>query len=64
MENIQKNQTKRLHLKSIITSGYNKACNGYIPIQALLLSETEAYTCHGIKSLNGVTSLGYVILIQ
>ena len=38
MENIQKkSDEKRLHLKSIITSGYNKACNGYIPIQAFII---------------------------
>lgn len=37
MENIKKNHTKRINPKGIIMSGYNKACNGYIPIQAFII---------------------------
>ena len=58
MENIQKNQTKK------ITPDTTKPVTDISRYRLLLLSETEAYTCHGIKSLNGVTSHGYVILIQ
>ena len=31
MENIQKNQTKKITPEEYYNAGYNKACNGYIP---------------------------------
>lgn len=37
MENIQKNQTKKITPEEYYNVRYNKACNGYIPIQAFII---------------------------